>query len=404
MESLDRNLDTFSMAGIMDNVATWMPRVTDNTTNSIVDVELSRFPKPLRTFAAVVAIIIMIIGLVGNLLTIVALCKYPKVRNVAAAFIISLCFADFVFCLLVLPFDSIRFVNASWTDVRFFCIFVPFLRYGNVGVSLLSVAAITINRYIMIAHHAIYSKVYKKYWIATMIVFCWLFSYGMQIPTLLGVWGKFDFDPNLETCSIVKDRYGYTSKTFLFIMGFLIPCMVIVGCYAKIFWVVHKSESRMRKHAGPTIKSPHTPGRDIRELKQKRSEWRITKMVLVIFLSFLACYLPITIVKVADAQVRCPECHVLGYLLLYFASCVNPIIYVIMNKQYRQAYAGVIGCTWIRMSLTPYGSSAPGGVGGGHQGHHQQDQDYSKDFSKTMVSTVSIAMNPVRGAQFQEEP
>lgn len=47
-----------------------------------------RFPKPLRTFAAVVAIIIMIIGLAGNLLTIVALCKYPKVRNVAAAFII----------------------------------------------------------------------------------------------------------------------------------------------------------------------------------------------------------------------------------------------------------------------------------------------------------------------------
>jgi len=47
-----------------------------------------RFPKPLRIFAAVVAIIIMIIGLAGNLLTIVALCKYPKVRNVAAAFII----------------------------------------------------------------------------------------------------------------------------------------------------------------------------------------------------------------------------------------------------------------------------------------------------------------------------
>lgn len=29
--------------------------------------------------------------------------------------------------------------------------------------------------------------------------------------------------------------------------------------------------------------------------------------------------------------------------------------------------------------------------------------DYSKDFSKTMVSTVSIAMNPVRSSQFQEE-
>lgn len=47
-----------------------------------------RFPKSLRIFAAIVAIIIMLIGLAGNLLTIVALCKYPKVRNVAAAFII----------------------------------------------------------------------------------------------------------------------------------------------------------------------------------------------------------------------------------------------------------------------------------------------------------------------------
>ncbi|KAH0954145.1 hypothetical protein HN011_012140 [Eciton burchellii] len=397
MESFEQNFNSFATTGMMDGGITWMDNITQST---VIDVE-SRFPKPLRIFAAVTAIIIMIVGLAGNLLTIVALCKYPKVRNVAAAFIISLCVADFVFCLLVLPFDSIRFINASWTDIRFLCVFVPFFRYGNVGVSLLSVAAITINRYIMIAHYTIYSKVYKKYWIAAMIVFCWLFSYGMQIPTLLGVWGKFDYDSNLETCSIVKDHHDHTSKTFLFIMGFLIPCMIIVGCYARIFWVVHKSESRMRKHVGPTIKSPHTPGRDIREIKQKRSEWRITKMVLVIFVSFLACYLPITIVKVADVDVKCPECHILGYLLLYFASCVNPIIYVIMNKQYRQAYAGVIGCSWIRASLTPYGSSAP--CAGQHV-HQDFAQDYSKDFSKTMVSTVSIAMNPVRNSQLQEEP
>lgn len=48
-------------------------------------------------------------------------------------------------------------------------------------------------RYIMIAHHAIYSKVYKKHWIAAMIVFCWAFSYGMQLPTLFGAWGKLLF-------------------------------------------------------------------------------------------------------------------------------------------------------------------------------------------------------------------
>ena len=71
-------------------------------------------------------------------------------------------------------------------------------------------------------------------------------------------------------------------------------------------WVCSSSEVRMRKHATPTVKSPHTAGRDTREIKHKRSEWRITKMVLAIFLGFLACYLPITIVKVADAEVKYP--------------------------------------------------------------------------------------------------
>lgn len=76
--------------------------------------------------------------------------------------------------------------------------------------------------------------------------------------------------------------------------------------YFHLFLLIYRSETRMRKHTTPTIKSPHTPGRDTREIKQRRSEWRITKMVLAIFLSFVACYLPITIVKVADVEVRYP--------------------------------------------------------------------------------------------------
>lgn len=48
----------------------------------------SRFSPGLLTFAAIVTGTIMVVGLFGNLLTVVALLKCPKVRNVAAAFII----------------------------------------------------------------------------------------------------------------------------------------------------------------------------------------------------------------------------------------------------------------------------------------------------------------------------
>jgi hypothetical protein len=68
-----------------------------------------------------------------------------------------------------------------------------------------------------------------------------------------------------------------------------------------------RSESRMREHAAGTHPAaPMSKSKEHRELKTKRNEWRITKMVLAIFLSFVICYLPITIVKVADKDVQFP--------------------------------------------------------------------------------------------------
>lgn len=103
--------------------------------------------------------------------------------------------------------------------------------------------------------------------------------------------------------------------------------------------------------------------KDTRDVKAKRNEWRITKMVLAIFLSFAMCYLPITVAKIADKDVSYPACHIIGYLLLYLSACINPIIYVIMNKQYRQAYKTVILCKPGRLlAFTQAGSSVGGKI------------------------------------------
>ncbi|KAL1138737.1 hypothetical protein AAG570_008799 [Ranatra chinensis] len=326
----------------------------------------------------------MLVGMVGNLLTIIALVRCPRVRNVAAAFIISLCVADFLFCVLVLPFEASRFITGSWVHGDILCRVVPLVRYGNVGVSLLCIAMITINRYIMIAHYGIYTKIYRPIWIGCMIIFCWLLSFGMQIPTFIGIWGTYSYDEKLRSCSIIEDEWGRSSKTALFMIGFVIPCLIIVCCYARIFWVVHSSETRMRKH------SVANTGKEKREAKAKKNEWRITKMVLAIFLSFLVCYFPITIIKIYDKKVLYPVLHVIAYLLLYMSACINPIIYVIMNHQYRQAYKTILMCKRPRLlSLTPGGSSYGGKC---------------KEDSKTVVSQVSIALTPIRCHELPELP
>ncbi|KAH8294521.1 hypothetical protein KR044_005384, partial [Drosophila immigrans] len=404
------------------------------------------FSQSLLTFAAIMTFLIMIVGICGNFLTVVALLKCPKVRNVAAAFIISLCIADLLFCALVLPFQGLRFVQGTWRHGAILCRLIPFIQYGNIGVSLLCIAMITINRYVMITHHSCYARIYKRHWIAIMIAACWLISYGMQLPTLLGAWGRFGYDDRLQTCSIMSDAHGHSSKTTLFITAFVIPCLVIIACYAKIFWVVHKSEQRLKRHANkqnsipnnlravavatadsqtvtptPTAtaagtaagtrvssdsssystevpeaggggggKQPAIRVKDQREVRAKRNEWRITKMVLAIFLSFVICYLPITIVKVADKDVDHPSWHIFSYIMLYLSACINPIIYVIMNKQYRKAYKTVVLCQPARL-LLPFGKAQGGAAGGAASSAAEKwkDTGLSNNHSRTIVSQMS---------------
>lgn len=70
---------------------------------------------------------------------------------------------------------------------------------------------------------------------------------------------------------------------------------------------------------------------------------RLLKMILVIFLSFVACYLPITLVKTFSKDDD-PVLNILGLLLIYLTTCINPIIYVVMSSEYRQAYLGLLSC------------------------------------------------------------
>lgn len=337
-------------------------------------------------------------GLTGNFLTIMALVRCPRVRNVTAAFIISLCVADFLFCVLVLPWEVSRFLAGRWIwGEGWICTLFPLLRYWNVAVSLLSIAMITINRYIMIAHFSVYKIVYRKVFIGLMIAFCWVFAFVMLLPTLLNKWGRFGFDRRLQTCSII-DEHNKAPKQVLFGLGFCVPAIIIVICYSLIFIVIHKSEKRMRHHSTRGMNGAHTTtttgsaalqghtrarAKVEREARRKRNEWRITKMVLIIFIAFLITYLPITLVKNLDKKVNYPGLHVMGYVLIYISSCINPVIYVIMNRQYRQAYKTVLLCKRPRLpSLTSSHTER-------NKGRNKAAMEELND--KTLMSNVSLS-------------
>lgn len=60
---------------------------------------------------------------------------------------------------------------------------------------------------------------------------------------------------------------------------------------------------------------------------------RLLKMILVIFLSFLTCYLPITLSKVLRSISEINLVFIGAYLLVYLTTCINPMIYVVMSSE-----------------------------------------------------------------------
>jgi hypothetical protein len=81
-------------------------------------------------------------GLISDLWRVFILCHELKIPIFSS----SLCVADFMFCTFVLPFSSSRFIYGTWIHGDFLCQLFPFMRYGNIGVSLLLIAMITVNR------------------------------------------------------------------------------------------------------------------------------------------------------------------------------------------------------------------------------------------------------------------
>ncbi|XP_048483358.1 G-protein coupled receptor moody [Plutella xylostella] len=421
-----------STAGVVIRNASGLEEYS--TDEELAAVELFKdYPEALLRFASVCCVMFMLVGIPGNLITIVALARCKKVRNATAVFIMNLSCSDLLFCCFNLPLAASTFWRRSWAHGRTLCRMFPLARYALVAVSLFTVLAITINRYVMISHPRLYPKLYKRQYLAIMVASTWTFAFGALIATWMEKWGRFGLDPSIGSCSILPDSNHRSPKEFLFVGAFMLPCLAIVVCYARIFCIVREAALRSRAPIGrprcnledsavgsastalerspgpengtnhvalpkrtllapPVVHCPPTPGPErssssgvdtldghdeecaldakprtpsggetAKRLRQaaavlKRSpapvrpprltpkDRKLLKMIMAIMLSFWVCYLPITLTKIFREFTSHPLANIAGYILIYLTTCINPIIYVVMSSEYRQAYKNLLMC------------------------------------------------------------
>lgn len=316
-------------------------------------VYFSEYPEELLIFGAVCSVVFAIFGISGNAISILALSQSKHIRNATTAFIVNLCVSDLLFCSFCMPLAARVFLRGKWFSNDATCKAFAFIRFSNPMVSMFTVLAITINRYILINFNNVYQLLYKKVPMTIMIGITWLFPILLLSLPLSGAWGQLGKHPRSGGCTIYRVN-GKSPKMFIYVIGLLVPSVLFVICYVAIYATVKKVEGKTKKwnikaslrwicskKTGKFSNIDEENGRSREQLHdpvQDKNKFRLERMMLVIFIMFTVCYFPMFHLKVFRRGRNVPFLNVFAYVCYFFSTVINPIIYVVMSREYRKAY------------------------------------------------------------------
>ncbi|KAB0401618.1 hypothetical protein E2I00_007276, partial [Balaenoptera physalus] len=157
----------------------------------------------------------------------------------------------------------------------------------------------------------------------------WAFSLVMSLPLVVFA----DIQEGWNTCNLSwPEPVGLWGAIFIIytsVLGFFGPLLVICLCYLLI--VVKLKASGMR--VGST---------------RRRSERKVTRMVVVVVLVFVGCWLPFFIVNIVNLAFVLPEepasagAYFFVVVLSYANSCANPLLYGFLSDNFRQSFRKVL--------------------------------------------------------------
>ena len=192
-----------------------------------------------RIFVAICWLLIAIFGSVGNSMVIVAVILSRKLRTVTNVFIVSLALAD-LFTSLFLTWSVVALLGPNgWPlpNVEWLCVAGGFMMFACTGTSLYNLAAIAINRLLLITlPFETYRKIYQKMNAAIIVAIVWFIPTSVCIALPLAGIGGFGCDQQHSTCSDLDQHpKGETFHLAQTITFYPIPLITIIVCYSLVF-------------------------------------------------------------------------------------------------------------------------------------------------------------------------
>ncbi|XP_034021584.1 somatostatin receptor type 1 [Thalassophryne amazonica] len=277
--------------------------------------------------------VVCLVGLCGNSMVIYVIFRYAKMKTATNIYLLNLAVADELLMLSV-PFLVTAALLRHWPFGSVLCRLVLSVDAINMFTSIYCLTVLSVDRYIAVVHPIRASR-YRRPTVAKMVNLCvWMFSILVILPIIIFSTTVPNSDGSMA-CNMQmpepEHRWMAVFVVYAFLMGFLFPVIAICMCYILII-------SKLRVVA---LRAGWQ--------QRKKSEQKITVMVMMVVTVFIICWMPFHVVQLVGVflQRRDPTLSQLAVVLGYANSCANPVLYVFLSDSFRRYFQRTLCLHWM---------------------------------------------------------
>ncbi|OWK02012.1 NMBR [Cervus elaphus hippelaphus] len=300
----------------------------------------------IRCVIPSVYLLIITVGLLGNIMLVKIFITNNAMRSVPNIFISNLAAGDVLLLLTCVPVDASRYFFDEWVFGKVGCKLIPVIQLTSVGVSVFTLTALSADRYRAIVNPMDIQTSGAVLWTCVKAVGIWVVSVLLAIPEAIfsQVARIGSLDNGSFTACIpypqTDELHPKIHSVLIFLVYFLIPLVIISVYYYHIAKTLIKSA-----HNLPGEYNEHTK-------KQMETRKRLAKIVLVFVGCFIFCWFPNHILYMyrsfnynqIDPSLGHMIVTLVARVLSFCNSCVNPFALYLLSESFRRHFNSQLCC------------------------------------------------------------
>ena len=311
---------------------------------NLVEDQLEQMLKELKSRSKVQVVLesgfyafISVFLLVGNLMTLLVVALNRRMRTVPNMLVASLAVSDFLLgALSTCHIGITTLATSEWPFNDATCQYQGYTVIILAVASMHTLALMAVNRYFRIVKPVKYRRYFTKKKATIMIFMSWFCSIWAPLPYILSG-HKMMFHPSKFFCYLQIDSGPFTA--FLVTVYIGLPTCVIFFCYLRIFQTVRSHNTNFQTT-------------DVASNAVNVEEIKIARTLFVIVVFFSLCWAPILLIDIVDTiygrWIFPREVYVAYGFLATLSSALNPVIYGVLNKNFRKEYLKILRCSYCR--------------------------------------------------------